>query len=237
MQTRLSIAARPGALALLALALIGAAPTPDVTATQTDDNKALHYKIFRKGNSIGDHYVTLHQEKDLADISIEFSIRVKFLGITAFKMDHQANERWRLEPRTLEALNAVTDRSSGTFEVTVDVRDEGYEVGVNGAQSMAPEEIVPTSFTLASHLFQQVDREVILLDTLSGILRPSRIHYRRVEDTVAFANAIGTVHYYEIVRLDNDDVTHRIWFDETEAFLQVGLKTKDGHYVEYRRQA
>jgi hypothetical protein len=67
-------------------------------------------------------------------------------------------------------------------------------------------------------------------------LRPSRIDFRALAKGKDFPAAVGDVQYYEITRLDTQDVTHRIWYDETDAFIQVGLKTKDGHYVEYRRQ-
>lgn len=226
-------------LGVAALCCLGAGPAenaPSDPARLQPDQK-LHYKIFRKGKLIGDHYVALRVSEVQAHIDIEFAIRVKFLGITAFKMDHKASERWALKPRTLEALTAVTDRSTGTFKVTVDAAESGYEVLVNGAESQAPEQVVPTSFTLASHLFDEADKDVVLLDTLSGVLRPSRIHYRKKEASPMFDGAVGAVRYYEIKRMDTGDVTHRIWFDETEAFFQVGLKTKDGHYVEYRRQS
>lgn len=223
----------------LALALcIGAAPNAPVLAPEplADATKKLHYKIFRKGKRIGDHYVSFKQDGNAAQIDIEFSIRVKFLGITAFKMDHKASESWSFAPLSLESLSAVTDRSSGTFHVKVDSGDAGYAIDVNGEDVPAPSDFVPTSFTVAKHLFSQESKEVVLLDTLSGILRPSRIDFRALAKSKDFPAAVGDVRYYEITRLDTQDVTHRIWYDETDAFIQVGLKTKDGHYVEYRRQ-
>lgn len=223
----------------LALAVcIGAAPSPSVATPDLPDGttKKLHYKIYRKGKRIGDHYVSFKRDGNAAQIDIEFSIRVKFLGITAFKMDHKASEAWSLAPLSLDSLSAVTDRSSGTFHVTVDSGDSGYEIDVNGEGVAAPNDFVPTSFTVAKHLFSPESKEVILLDTLSGILRPSRIDFRALAKAKDFPSAVGDVRYYEITRLDTRDVTHRIWYDETDAFIQVGLKTKDGHYVEYRRQ-
>lgn len=216
----------------------GAAPEPLLQpAVEGGESASLHYKIYRKGKSIGDHYVSLAQADSGAQIDIRFQIRVKFLGITAFKMDHEATETWTLEPLTLNAMSAVTDRSSGTFHVRVDADEDGYEIDVNGDKREAPESFVPTSFVLARHLFDEDSKEVILLDTLSGILRPSRIDFRAVKSAKKFPSAVGVVRYYEITRLDNGEVSHRIWYDESDAFLQVGLTTKDGHYVEYRRQA
>ncbi|MEM6682827.1 MAG: DUF6134 family protein [Pseudomonadota bacterium] len=201
------------------------------------DQKQLHYRIYRKGKNIGNHYISFKREDDQASVDINFSIRVKFLGITAFKMDHEATETWSYGPLELESLSAVTDRSSGVFRVNVDHENNGYMIDVNGEQLPAPQNFVPTSFTTARHLFGEARTEVILLDTLSGILRPSQIEFRDVVDAKDFPSAVGEVRYYEITRSDTGDVTHRIWYDETDAFVRVGLKTKDGHYVEYRRQA
>lgn len=206
-------------------------------AANTQVSQALHYKIYRKGKSIGDHRVSFSRSDDVARVDIAFSIRVKFLGITAFKMDHEASERWNLLPRSLEELSAVTDRSTGTFKIEVGASGDGYDVLVNGEPSQAPGEVVPTSFTLANHLFTNEDSDIVLLDTLSGMLRPSRILYRGLDEQQSFSGAIGDVRYYEIIRLDTGAVSHKIWYDETEAFIQVGLVTKDGHYVEYRRQS
>lgn len=227
------------AIGVAALCCLGAGPSEENMSNSASSlpDQTLHYKIFRKGKPIGDHHVALRLDDVQAHIDIEFAIRVKLLGITVFKMDHKASERWALAPRTLEALTAVTDRSSGTFKVSVDVAESGYEVFVNGAESQAPDQVVPTSFTLASHLFDETDKDVVLLDTLSGVLRPSRIYFRKIDDSAKFDGAVGDVRYYEIKRMDTAEVTHRIWFDETEAFFQVILKTKDGHYVEYRRQS
>lgn len=226
--------------ALLVLVLCsGAVPQDEahLAAVASSASKSLHYKIYRKGKTIGDHYVTLAWAQDQAEIDIRFQIRVKFLGITAFKMDHQATENWTRAPLTLASMSAVTDRSSGTFHVQVGADDDGYEIDVNGEKSAAPEQFVPTSFVLARHLFEEDSKDVVLLDTLSGILRPSRIDFMAVKSAKDFPSAVGVVRYYEITRMDNSEVTHRIWYDESDAFLQVGLKTKDGHYVEYRRQA
>ncbi|MEM7570329.1 MAG: DUF6134 family protein [Pseudomonadota bacterium] len=218
---------------------IGAGAEPAPSTPQLPENapdQTLHYKIFRKGKSIGNHHVTVTMEGDDALVDVSFAIRVKFLGVTAFRMDHSASERWALSPRTLKMLSAVTDRSSGTYEVTLDAIDEGYEMRVNGEPKQAPDEVVPTSFTLANHLFTDTNTDVVLLDTLSGILRPSRIHFRGLAEPSDYQNATGSVRFYEITRLDTGETTHKMWFDEEEAFLKVGLKTKDGYYVEYRRQ-
>lgn len=221
------------------LALMGAAPAVHDTAAVKAAASAtnLHYKIYRKGKGIGDHFVSFQRDGDVAQIDIQFKIRVKFLGITAFQMDHAASETWCFAPLSLQSLAAVTDRSSGTFRVTVGSNDDGYQIDVNGEGVPAPTEFVPTSFAVAKHLFEQESKNVVLLDTLSGILRPSRIDFKTVAAEDAFPMAVGAVRYYEIIRLDTQEVTHRIWYDETDAFVQVGLKTKDGHYVEYRRQS
>lgn len=236
---RLKKTKRALCLACAAGLLMGAATQPVPDPTKADINQPdelLHYKIFRKGKSIGDHHVTVTLAGDEAIVDIRFAIRVKFLGVTAFRMDHNASERWALSPRTLKTLSAVTDRSSGTYEVTVDAVEDGYEMRVNGESKEAPNQVVPTSFTLANHVFNGTDTDVVLLDTLSGILRPSRIHYRGLANASEHENAKGSIRFYEITRLDTGETTHKMWFDDEDAFLKVGLKTKDGHSIEYRRQ-
>jgi len=228
------------ALCCLCVALLtGAQTVPEPNEAQSvvsAEQSQLHYKIYRKGKNIGDHYIAFTRDAASATIDIKFSIRVKFLGITAFQMDHQASETWTYAPLALQSMSATTERSSGTFDVVVEANDDGYRIDVNGEEAFAPDGFVPTSFTTARSLFDESSKEVVLLDTLSGLLRPSRIDFRKTVDQKDFPDAVGTVRYYEITRLDTGDISHRIWYDETYAFLQVGLLTKDGHYVEYRRQ-
>lgn len=228
-------------LGVIMFIAVGAGPaTLDRQVITSDaagnDTSTLHYKIYRKGKIIGDHHVSFVRDDSQAKIDIAFKIQVKFLGITAFQMDHEASELWALEPLALQSLSAVTQRSTGTFSVNVGAGQDGYKVDVNSEEQPAPAQFVPTSFTMASHLFADEPSDVVLLDTLSGIFRPSRIEFRKVFPNTEFENARGDVRYYEIIRLDTGVISHRIWYDDADAFLQVGLATKDGHYVEYRRQ-
>ncbi|MGD8327371.1 MAG: DUF6134 family protein [Sphingomonadales bacterium] len=221
------------------LLLIGnsvAAPVISSAAALSEEG-SITYRIERKGKTIGHHRVVRTQdEQGRYHVDISFSIRVKFAFITAFKMDHQASELWTSDGKLLN-LHAFTDRKSGQFDVRVNpLNDEdGFNLVVNGKQEVAPPELTPTSFTFPQALFVGEERPVLLLDTLSGFLKPSTIHPHDKVELELDGRTIET-DYYEITYDETGDVTHRIWVDDNLTFLKLGLFTKDGHYIEYFRE-
>lgn len=213
------------------IAAASADNTPNVVTTDT-----VTYRIERKGKKIGRHQVVrTQQDNGLIRVDISFSIRVKFAFITAFKMDHEAQELWSAEGKLLD-LKAKTDRKSGQFDVRLSPQDEdGFELRVNGETDDAPPSVMPTSFTFPQSLFIGETRPVLLLDTLSGFLKPSTIHALEPR-ALQFEGRETVTDYYEITYDETGDVTHRIWVGDDLAFLKLGLFTKDGHYIEYFRE-
>lgn|GEM_PF-3337953 len=209
----------------------------EAAAAPSSDENRVSYRIERKGKKIGRHEVLRRQDEDgRYHVDISFSIRVKFAFITAFKMDHQASEIWSADGQLLD-LKAFTDRKSGQFDVKIrPTEDESqYNLEVNGETEVAPAHLMPTSFTFPQGLFVGEERSVLLLDTLSGFLKPSTIHPQD-QVTLDVGGRSHQVDYYEITYDETGDVTHRIWVDGDLTFVKLGLFTKDGHYIEYFRE-
>jgi len=218
-------------LALLAVLLV---VVPPAAAVRPPPGEALVYRIERNGAKIGRHEVWIDRRDDGTDISVQFKVRVKFAFITAFRMDHQAHERWTPDG-ALASLVAHTSRSSGDFDVKVAPNGTGYKVWVNGEEHHAPPDMAPSSFTLAHALFDGKEKRITLLDTLSGAQKPSLITPMGMRELDIDGKRMSFP-YYEITWLETGEITHRIWMHEDGAFVRLGLTTKDGHYIEYFRQ-
>ncbi|GAB4138613.1 MAG: hypothetical protein Tsb0016_04650 [Sphingomonadales bacterium] len=199
------------------------------------DPDAVVYRIERKGSTIGRHEVVMTRQGDKVQVDIAFKIRVKVAFLTVFKMDHNAHEIWT-DNGGLQALHALTERASGTFRVDVAPNGDGYKVEVNGDMSAAPKDVMPTSFSFARDLFGNVAVSVTLLDTLSGAQKPSFI-MPLGNDWLPGPDGEASVpvRYYEIVKIDDGRLTHRIWVDRAGNLLKLGLFTKDEQYIEYLR--
>lgn len=195
---------------------------------------AVIYRIERKGSTIGRHEVTMTRQDGQVQVDIAFKIRVKVAFMTVFKMDHQAHEVWT-EDGDLRALHALTERSSGTFQVDVAPDGAGYKVVVNGDETQAPPNVVPSSFSFARDLFGKTAVQVTLLDTLSGNQKPSFIQPLNNEVLTLEDGRTLDAEYFEIVRTDTGQLTHRIWVGEGGVLLKLGLFTKDDQYIEYHR--
>ncbi|RME65713.1 MAG: hypothetical protein D6782_05705 [Alphaproteobacteria bacterium] len=195
---------------------------------------AVVFRIERKGATIGRHEVVMTHHDGRVDVDIAFKVRVKVAFLTVFKMSHTAHEEWT-ENGKLKTLHALTERSSGTFDVAVTPSADGYRVVVNGDASTAPANMVPTSFSFAKDLFGATAVQVTLLDTLSGRQRPSFIQPLQETELTLDDGRTVTTAYYEILRTDTGQTTHRIWVDAAGNLLKLGLFTKDDQYIEYYR--
>lgn len=198
------------------------------------DPDAVIYRIERKGSDIGRHEVAMTRRDGQVQVDIAFKIRVKVAFLTVFKMDHHAHEVWT-EDGALKALHALTERSSGTFRVDVAPNGEGFKVMVNGDETVAPPDVVPTSFSFARGLFGDLAVQVTLLDTLSGNQKPSFIQPLDRQSLTLDNGAVVETRYFEIVRTDTGQLTHQIWVDDDGTMLKLGLFTKDDQYIEYHR--
>lgn len=209
-----------------------APPPPEVVTNQ----HKITYRIERNGQDIGRHQVVVTDDGNgHFNVDIQFKIRVKFAFITAFKMDHKAHEVWTKDGDLLD-LEAFTDRKSGNFEVSVLPQPEGYIVSVNGEENLIEEELTPTSFTFPAPLFTGEEKQVLLLDTLSGNLKPSTIRPMARQEVENNGQTFIS-DYYEITFDETGETTHRIWVDDDLTFIKLGLFTKDGHYIEYYRES
>lgn len=86
--------------ALLLLALAGA-------AAQAADTRTYAFQATLDGRPIGEHRFTVATDGDAREVTSDADFTVRFLGITAYRYRHHAQEQWR--GGCLAALAASTD--------------------------------------------------------------------------------------------------------------------------------
>lgn len=218
-------------LAMSGLFLIGSAAAID----RAPDRIALAYEIERKGDVVGRHEILLtDQGNGISHIDIETKIRVKIGFLTAFRLDHQATEIWN--GSHLDSMTSFTKRGRKEEHVSVRSRESGFEVDVGSDVALAPSDLVPSSFTKPDFWIAHGERDFTLLDTLTGLMRPSvllcgeRSQLRR-------GDLVHDVTYYSIRDLENDRLSHEFWIDDEGYLIEGLLHTKDGETLLYRMKA
>lgn len=100
--------------------------------------------MIRDGSDVGSHALTVSGVGTRVRMKIDIAIRIKFLGITAYRYDHTNTEVW--ENGVLVQLDAKTNDDGD--EEFVRVRRVGDALRVEGTAftGAAPADAVPTSY-------------------------------------------------------------------------------------------
>lgn len=216
--------------ALLVLAGLNIAPA--VAVDREPDGSKMTFTIERKGNPIGYHVITYGaSESGARVVEIEARIRVKLAFITVYRLDHSGEELWAES----QLLNMVTStrRNNEREDVALRAGEDFFVLEANGEQQTAPLDLVPSSFTTPDFWIDDGSKDFILLDTLSGALRPSRLTYGGRVALEIDDQAFDT-RYYRIENLELGTLSHEFWIDDAGHLVQGHLLTKDGESLYYK---
>lgn len=214
------------------LVLAGLHIAPAVAVDKAPDTSTLSYTIERKGSPIGHHVITYGQSESGARlVEIDAKIRVKLAFITVYRLDHSGEELWAAD----QLLNMVTHTERNNEKEKVALRAAGnyFVLEANGEQQMAPLDLVPSSFTKPDFWIDEGSKDFLLLDTLSGQVRPSRLNYEGRVALELGGQAFDT-RYYRIDNLELGTLSHEFWIDDAGYLVQAHLLTRDGESLYYK---
>ncbi|MEO1720919.1 MAG: DUF6134 family protein [Pseudomonadota bacterium] len=102
------------------------------------------FSVLRDGDQIGVHSLTAQRDGDRFEMKIEIDIRVRLLGITAYRYVHENNEVW-VGGALSEQSTRTDDDGEDAF---VNLRRSGdvLEIDGSGFSGTAPVDAVPTSY-------------------------------------------------------------------------------------------
>ncbi|MEM6489954.1 MAG: DUF6134 family protein [Pseudomonadota bacterium] len=99
-----------------------------LTAAAADGTASRVFRILRGGKDIGRHMLTARRTADTLEITIEIAIRVRFLGITAYRYEMTNREVW--QDGALLTLDSETNDDGTDDRLTI--RREGDALAVDG---------------------------------------------------------------------------------------------------------
>ena len=183
------------------------------------------FAITRNGDQIGTHSIDLNRTAAETTVSIatDLTVKVPVLGITAYRFQHVASERW--VGGRLVALNSTTDDNGTRHKVSVVARTSGLEVEADGkAAAPLDRNIQPASLWNA-----EVLRRPVMLDTQDGQVVPLSVVDQGSESLTIDARTFKTHHYTMKSKYSQD-----VWYDEQQHLVQVKLIGPDGSVILYK---
>jgi hypothetical protein len=212
------IIAMAGAIAsALTVALLAAAPTAAQMPAGT-----IRFAILRNGEQIGTHAIEVNRTGAETNVRITTDLTVKVLFVTAYRLQHNATERW--VNGQLMAFSSTTDNNGTRHKVTAAMGAAGLEVEADGKTNRADKSVVPTSLWNPEFM-----RRKTVLDTQDGLVEAIAVTDDGMEELSLDGHAVKAHHYQTKGRFSQD-----VWYDERGRLVQLRLIGSDGSVISYK---
>lgn len=211
-------------LALVLLLIVSAASS----AAASDGlpyGKSLNFVVMREGVAIGRHTLIFERDDSQLRVATSIDIAVKFMGFTAYRYSHRAEEVWAGD--ALVALSSRTDDNGTKYAVQASRTADGLAVQAGAAGgTVLPAGILPTSHWN----IRQVAQPVLLNSQKGGEARVKITPLGR-EIVATTSRSLPATRY----RYDGD-IKMDQWFDDHGRWVKTSFKGSDDSTIEYLLQ-
>ncbi len=182
--------------------------------------QTLSYAIVRNGETIGTHSFAFRHRPGTTEVTVDASIRVRVLSVTAYYFEQHGIEVW--EGDRLKALTFSTDDDGQKHKVASEAKAGKLLVTVDG-QTMEADEMPPASLWRLPppHATQ-------LLDPFDG--KPARVTAIDAgEDVVPVRGKATRARHW----VWDGEMKRDLWYDAADTLVQVRIKGDDGSDIYY----
>jgi Family of unknown function (DUF6134) len=205
-------------------AIVIATLSPLVVATTLAADtpaETMRFAITRNGEQIGTHAIEISRTGAETNVRVTTDLSVKVLFVTAYRLQHNATERWVNGQFT--TFNSITDNNGVRHKVSASRSASGLEVDADGKTSRVDQNVLPASLWNA-----ELMRRKAALDPQDGQVDPISVTDDGTEELNLGARTLKA-HHYEIKGRYSQDV----WYDERGRLVQVKLIGSDGSVISY----
>jgi hypothetical protein len=225
---------------ILAMLLLAMGPAAASAADDFPYGSSLSFAAVRNGQTIGHHSLTFQKNGRQLKVSSAIDLAVKFMGVTAYRYMHRAEEVWSDD--TFQGLTAQTDDNGKKYAIRV--RRDGPALVVErnarpdvlspatpdrGSQrDDAVRTTLPPQLLPSTHWNVQQVRQAALLNTQTGT-------GARVQVSVLGRETIGTAKApIDATRYRyTGDIVMDQWFDDAGRWVKTSFTASDGSTIEY----
>lgn len=182
---------------------------------------SLSFLAYRNGEPIGRHTVTFERDGGQLKVSTSIDLAVKFLGFTAYRYTHRAQEVW--SGGSLVSLASTTDDNGTKHNVTATREANDIAVIHDGKRTVLPSRTLPSS-----HWNIEQVRQSMLLNTQKGIESKVTITQGPRENVKTASGFVAATRYSY-----TGDVAMNQWFDDRGRWVKTSFQASDGSTIEY----
>jgi Family of unknown function (DUF6134) len=186
------------------------------------DSETRDFSVSVDGKPAGEYHATIARQEDgSVTLDAHSSVKVKFLLITAYSYDYNAQEVWK--NGRLQSLESHGKEDSKPFRVSARADGDVIRVKANGHERTVPAECWCTS---CWQLPATRKGAVTLLSCDNGEQVQGIIQFIGAE-TITVAGQEMTCNHYRVMK----PVTHDIWYDSSDRVVRDTWIT-EGHKSE-----
>lgn len=182
---------------------------------------SLSFVAYRNGEPIGRHTVTFERDGGQLKVSTSIDLAVKFLGFTAYRYTHRAQEVWSGD--SLVSLASTTDDNGTKHNVTATREANDITVTHDGKTTVLPARTLPSS-----HWNIEQVRQSMLLNTQKGTGAKVNITQGPRENVKTASGFVPATRYSY-----SGDVVMNQWFDDRGRWVKTSFQASDGSNIEY----
>jgi hypothetical protein len=209
-----------GMLSVIITATFGTLVPTTMAAAQPTD--AMRFAIMRNGQQIGTHEIEISRKGPETDVRVTTDLEVQVLFITAYRLQHNATERWM--NGQLVALESTTDNNGVRHTVSATRSASGLKIEADGKTRHVDQNVFP-----ASLWNQELVRRTTAMDPQDGQVDPISVTDDGSED-LRLGNRALKAHHYTIKGRYSQD----IWYDDRGRLVQMKLIGSDGSEISYQ---
>ncbi len=208
---------------ILAMLLLATGSTAASAAEDFPYGSSLSFTAVRNGQTIGHHSLTFQKNGAQLTVSTAIDLAVKFMGVTAYRYTHRAQEVWTGD--TFQGLTAQTDDDGKKH--AIQIRRDGaaliIERNAEAVRTTLPPQLLPST-----HWNIRQVRQSALVNTQTGTEARVQVSVLGRETIRTASSSIDATRY----RYTGDLVMDQ-WFDDAGRWVKTSFTASDGSTVEY----
>lgn len=208
---------------ILAMLLLATGSTAASAAEDFPYGSSLSFTAVRNGQTIGHHSLTFQKNGAQLTVSTAIDLAVKFMGVTAYRYTHRAQEVWTGD--TFQGLTAQTDDDGKKH--AIQIRRDGaaliIERNAEAVRTTLPPQLLPST-----HWNVRQVRQSALVNTQTGTEARVQVSVLGRETIRTASSSIDATRY----RYTGDLVMDQ-WFDDAGRWVKTSFTASDGSTVEY----
>lgn len=191
-------------------------------STALGEERTWRFRADLDGSPIGYHQFTLSGDDAERVLVTRARFNVKVLGITAYRYEHDATERWR--GNCLDRLSAHTDDDGKRLDVSARASDG--RMSVSGSQG--PHELGPCIMTFA-YWNPAILSQTHLLNTQTGEYEAVSVRRIGIESIDAGGGRVDATHY----RITGSRHPIDLWYSTRNEWLALESTVDGGRRLRY----